>query len=357
MGTRDPFTRLLPEGALLSPESQKTLLDQFHAGREAKESLERQDAPALSHSRRLTLKKAVSSGEAALTQLLGATYRLAIKQANDIVRARYGPGHPDLYEEARAEAYLALMEALVTFTPQEEGSLAGFVSMLVERRVRASLRGPVPDAWSRVYSQAKEASSALYARLGRTPTDAELKEEVEEYATRWAKDHLPENTPVEEREALAKKKLIRQGTRAALANIGRIQAMLGAPLSLDATTSDGPSLQDSLSYTKDEDPSALSWFLDSLPEPVRQMVALRFGLEGAAPMTYEEIATRIGATWTEVRSEVTCALSRMSAPHAHYAALAPNLASQVDFSPQTASSRLKSRRALTREVASARKPV
>ncbi len=53
--------------------------------------------------------------------------------------------------------------------------------------------------------------------------------------------------------------------------------------------------------------------VDDLPEPERSVVALRFGLDGAAPMSLEEISRRLSITRERVRALETDALEALSA--------------------------------------------
>jgi RNA polymerase primary sigma factor len=53
--------------------------------------------------------------------------------------------------------------------------------------------------------------------------------------------------------------------------------------------------------------------LDSLPPNERTVIALRFGLDGEAPMTPEAIGQRMGASREQIRQVEASALSRLRA--------------------------------------------
>lgn len=345
-GEKDPFTRSLA-GEVLTQEELTENLTLYQASIAAKTALE--DA---SPKERARLARTISRGESALKMLLSSTYRLAIKQANDLVRSRYGTGSPDIYEEARAEAYLGLIEALNSYTPDQGGSILGYISLVVTHRVRASLRAGAPESWTRVASMAARAEATLYSKLQRTPTDAELTDEVRSYAIEWAQDKLanadelngPSRHTDESSTESARKKLVRQGTWAAIENLSRVRNLTQRPLSLDQKTDDSGSLLDILVDTPGPDSSLLESFLASLPADELEIVTRRFGLDNAPSETFEQIGADLGYAWPEVRQRLTRALSRLSAPHAQYAALSEDISSQFTESEQSPAQRLVRRR-------------
>ena len=331
---------------IVSAEEQNELLAQYRAGEVAR-TTPLPDKPA----ERLALKRAIRAAESARDQLVGSLFRLALYEATELVRARYASPSVEIKEEAKAEAYAALAEALATYEPSEL-SLAGLVAHLVRIRVRNLLSGSVPDSWDKVTRIAARAEAELTTSLKREPTKEELHASVYDHAMAWARAKVQDtDAPAAQVEELARKKLIRQGTNAAIEKLETVRSRTRTPLSLDNKSATGESFADLLTSDDDvEDTSIIKWLLDNSGPADAALLSDRFGLNGATPLTYEQLAEKYDEPWTVLRSRLNMLLARLHAPHAHFlftdatlSARCEHETSDVGDSPATRLSRRRAR--------------
>jgi DNA-directed RNA polymerase sigma subunit (sigma70/sigma32) len=287
-------------------------------------------------------------------RLLGANFRLAISEASAAYE-RTSTKRRDraMADDLRGEAYAGLSEALALFDPAKGSSLAGFVTLHVRSRLQSFLHDEAPVAWARVARMASNSEQRLLVELGRAPTSKEIKDAVIEYALGWAGERLieagadPSAGDLAER---AKRKLVKQGTWAAIERLDEVRAVAAGALSLDAPVRGGESTTSLIDLLADgtseeETVSVLSWFLESLDEDDRSLVVRRFGLDSQASATYEELGETCGVAWTEVRERLNGLLGRLIAPHAMFLSCDEGLAERVEHErAATASSRLVARR-------------
>jgi hypothetical protein len=312
--TLDSVTASAQAYDVVSAEEQNELLERYRAGEAAR------TAPLPENpSARLAQRRAVRDAESARDALVGSLFRLALYEAGELVRARYAAPSSEITEEARAEAYAALAEALATYEPSEL-SLAGLVAHLVRIRVRNLLSGDVPDSWDKVTRIAAAKEAELTTTLGRVPTTEELRSSVYDYSMSWARTKVQESgadpTQVEE---LSRKKLIRQGTNAAIEKLETVRVRTRTPLSLDNRSASGESFADLLTSADDiPDESIIAWLLaNSLPADAA-LLSDRFGINGAVTLTYKQLEEKYAEPWTVLRTRLNSTLARLHAPHAHF---------------------------------------
>ena len=284
-----------------------------------------------------------ASDEAYLS-LVGANFRLVSHVMRDKLKKRFPSGvSREIRSEAGSEANLAMCDAIVKFDPGRNWSLPGWIALNIERRLSDFLSDDrMPASWQKVARIAAGVESGLSTELGRTPSIDELREAVKAHCMDWARSR-EDGVVLDDSEA--KRKLVRQGTWAAIERLDEVMAAGMSVVSLDLESESGGSLLDVLGEGGDEDAvEVLGWFLQSLGEESLSLVVRRFGLDGGEAQRYEDIAEELGVAWTEVRSQIVADMGRMWAPHAHYASLA-DLGEQIEIEQDesSAASRLAAR--------------
>jgi DNA-directed RNA polymerase sigma subunit (sigma70/sigma32) len=346
MGPGDLFTRQVQEYDVVSAQEQLALLGTYRAGKAAGLLL----PSTTSAKKRTELSSIKRDGDQALSELLGATFRLALRASNTLVNKRYGNASSEILDEAHAEAYLALLEAIDSFDETKGNSLAGFITLKVRARVRALLQGPGTDSWDKIARMAAVAEQELTSQLKRAPTLPELRAEVLRHALGWARSKLIEEgitVTGDEINELARKKMIKQGTWSAIERLDVVRVATTTPLSLDATNNESASLLDSLGANLDPDDasSVLGWFLSSLDAPDLGLITARFGIDGASPATFEDLAVQRNEDWPATRAHLAGLLGRLTAPHAQFISLDPTLETRFEYGGQdSAAKRLTARR-------------
>jgi hypothetical protein len=312
--TLDSVTAAAEAYVVVSAQEQNELLERYRAGETARTTPLPENPAA-----RLAQRRLIRDAESARDALVGSLFRLALYEAGELVRARYAAPSSEITEEAHAEAYAALAEALATYEPSEL-SLAGLVAHLVRIRVRNLLSGNAPDSWDKVTRIAAAAEADLTTALGRVPTTEELRSSVYDYSMSWARIKVQESgADPAQVEELARKKLIRQGTNAAIEKLETVRARTRTPLSLDNRSVSGESFADLLT-SDDEvpDESIIAWLLASSSPADAALLGDRFGINGATALTYEQLAEKYDEPWTALRTRLNATLARLYAPHAHF---------------------------------------
>lgn len=321
---------------------QLMLWERFDRGRQARLSLlHNEESP-------VSLQRLVRDGDVAYEALLGSLFRLVKKIVSESVGSLNPRGAVDR-DDFLSEGYAALVEVVENFDPTKGTPLVTLVALVIKSRLRALRRGDLPESWERVLRSARRAEMTLGGQLGRTPTREELRDEVTAYCMKWAKEKLFEMGHREQGaqlEELARKKLIRQGTWAAIERLEEIRGIGTASTSLDVSY-DGVSLLDVLGDGGHEEAGdVVAWFLSTLDSDDRRLLERRFALDGSKGATYEELADEVGCSWPEVRARVSALLGRLYAPHALFATLDEAITDRCEVvsSASRASDRLARRR-------------
>lgn len=244
----------------------------------------------LTPEQEVELAKRVKAGdEAAREHMIRANLRLVVK----IAREYEGFGVPLL--DLVSEGNMGLIKGVERFDPEKGAKLSTYAAWWIKQNIRRALanqsktvRLPAHVVEKRV--QIRQVENKLTDILGRTPTDAEVAEELGLEAG-WVRHY---------RQALVS------------------PSSLDAPLSND---DDSNSLADVVA-----DPTATSPYedartqadnalvnevLDTLNQREREILRLRFGLNGDDERTLEEIGDHFGLTRERIRQIQERALHKM----------------------------------------------
>ncbi len=234
--------------------------------------------------------------------------------------------------DVRGELRICLFEAAVSFDAEKSLAKDGtgfdhWVRYCIQNRL-ATLAGEehavaMPESWQKIARIASKVDEKLTQQLRRSPTRAELKEGVAEYALNWAKERLLEagsSLEGENLEVAALEKLRKQGTLGAIEHLDEIHALRGSMEAYDTELE--------VSYPE-QDTDMVGGIFSMLNEEERFIVERRMGMVDGNEWTFEEIAKELKKPWTEVRKTMTSALNKPKAPHAQYVYLA-GIENQVD---------------------------
>ena len=234
----------------------------------------------------------------ACTTLINANLRLVVKIAHDFK----GLGLPlcDLISEGN----LGLVRAVEKFDPSMGAKFSSYAAWWIKQAMRRALsnqagviRIPVQSAGK--INKIKLASMKMTEQLGRTPTDGEL----------------ADNLALSER------------TVAALRLSDLKTVSLHAPIQQGEDGSIGDLISDRNAMTPDrilgdeESIQRLISLLSELDDRERQILQLRFGLDGRRPKTLDEVSQLIHRTRERVRQLQNQALAKLRA----------KLADEVEF--------------------------
>ncbi len=279
------YLREIGSVALLTAEDERRLAQDLATGVEARRLIaegrcpEELDTP--------TLHVRVARGEGARHSLIRANLRLVVS----IARRYQGRGLslPDLIQEGN----LGLFRAVDKYDHLKGYRFSTYAYWWIRQAVTRAIAEQartvrLPVHMVEFATQVNQAAAALEQRLGGAPNAAEIAAEL----------HAPEE---------------------------KVSLALGAmrrPTSLDAAVTDeGSSLGDVLPDESLPSPSEqaerhilrqeIETALDTLHPRERQVLALRFGLEGGHPHTLDEIGASIGVTRERARQIEVQALAKL----------------------------------------------
>jgi len=276
---------------LLTAEEERDLAWKVVRGQEAAKRLE--EEPDLDEETRAELQKLVEEGEKAREHLIKANTRLVVSLAKRYVNM--GLPFLDLIQEGN----IGLIKATERFNPSLGNRFSTYASWWIRQSILRALsnrghaiRLPVHkrDAIRRM----KRTKQEMYKTLGREPTDEELAEELgitpRDLAElqRLAIRTISLDQPVGEDEETTLGELIVDGE---------------APTPFDVA---------SLSQLREDVRTAL----ESLNEREREVLYLRYGLDGGEMRTLQEVAEALGVTRERVRQIESRALRKMRSPRA-----------------------------------------
>ncbi len=276
---------------LLTAEEERDLAWKVVRGQEAAKRLEEESD--LDEETRAELQKLVEEGEKAREHLIKANTRLVVSLAKRYVNM--GLPFLDLIQEGN----IGLIKATERFNPSLGNRFSTYASWWIRQSILRALsnrghaiRLPVHkrDAIRRM----KRTKQEMYKTLGREPTDEELAEELgitpRDLAElqRLAIRTISLDQPVGEDEETTLGELIVDGE---------------APTPFDVA---------SLSQLREDVRTAL----ESLNEREREVLYLRYGLDGGEMRTLQEVAEALGVTRERVRQIESRALRKMRSPRA-----------------------------------------
>lgn len=278
-------------------------------------------------------RRAVADGEADLATLVRSLDGLAKKLATDAARRKLGSAYTAAAgEDLIGEAMVAIMDALGTYEPGRHSTVARWTA----RRIRQCLSRQDPLAGGAVRTPGWRRVAAVAAGLRDDPgrTD-ELYDAVHAHFQQGAEASVRARHPDWDAERLAaavRDRLSRDGITAALREFSAAVTTGQPVLRLDAPAGDGDS-DDLASHSADERigerPPDTHIAAALLAGCRRDDAALWEGRYDEDPATLATLAAERSLSVAEVRHRLGRISGRLTAPHAQWARLAVNVATQV----------------------------
>jgi RNA polymerase primary sigma factor len=276
---------------LLSAEEETRLAQQVEAGRLAQAELD-QRADELSAQQREHLQSQVEAGARARARLIECNLRLVVS-----VAARYRDHSPLQMNDLVQEGNIGLHMGAERFDWRRGFRFSTYAYWWIRQAVTRAIADKsrairLPVHAHDLLSRAARAERDLYVELARQPSLDELAERLD-----VDRDWLRE---------------VRRASRMPLS--------LEAPLNEDADLTRGDLVRDEaatdaprLAAEASDLADRLTEVLDELPTRERQVLRLRFGLNGEPERTLEEVAGVLGVSRELVRQVETTALGRLRA--------------------------------------------
>ena len=245
--------------------------------------------PLLSIQQEVDLAAKIQAGDSAARALMiSANLRLVVKIAHDY--ANFGLPMSDLISEGN----IGLIKAVERFDPAKGGKLSTYAAWWIKQGIKRALANQSKTIRLPVHlvdkiAKVRRLSMVLSEELGREPTDDELAEEVGISAPKLAQLRVVSLRP----------------------------ASLDAPISEDDSKELGETVGDMEALTPFEQLSdnnlldELGGMLGVLDERERRIITARFGLDGGAPKTLEEVGKRFGVTRERIRQLQSGALVKL----------------------------------------------
>ena len=272
---------------LLTAAQEVELAKAIEAGRAAEVRLEAGDVPA---AERRALEATVGAAQAARRTFIQSNLRLVVS----IAKRYQGTGLSllDLIQEGN----LGLMRAVEKFDHRKGFKFSTYATWWIRQAIGRGVADKgrtirLPSHLVDTMSVLSKASSTMLKTLGREPTPGELAEET--------------GLPLERVEAA----LRAAPDRVSLSvSIGNDDAELGDLLADDRA--EAPFDAAALALARDD----LQDLLDYLNPREREILSLRFGLEGDQPLTLDEVGQRFNVTRERIRQIEAKALTKLRHP-------------------------------------------
>jgi len=245
--------------------------------------------PLLTREQEVELAGKIQAGdERAREQMIKANLRLVVKIAQDY--SNYGLPLVDLISEGN----MGLMKAVERFDPEKGGKLSTYAAWWIKQSIKRALANQsktirLPVHMVDKIARMRRVSLVLTEELGREPSTEELAEEL--------------GLPIK-KVALLKRAAMRPTS-------------LDAPIGEDDGTTYAETIGDERAVNPMDDldnktlHGELGGLLDLLDERESQIIDARFGLNGATPMTLEEVGREFGVTRERIRQLQNLALKKM----------------------------------------------
>ncbi|HUA50257.1 MAG TPA: sigma-70 family RNA polymerase sigma factor [Solirubrobacteraceae bacterium] len=238
------------------------------------------------------LARRIERGDlAAKERLVNSNLRLVISNA----RTYSGPAHPDLpLLDLIQEGMLGLIRAAEKFDYRKGYKFSTYATFWIRESIQRAIANRARPIRVPVHIGQRErriarARASLITRLGREPTDEELAEAAE----------------LDVREVHATREIARVVTSLDRPVGEEGDTTLGAVLASDAT----PPEEEVELAARD---AALHRAIQRLPEAEREVVALRYGIDGAEPTPLREAGRRLGISSDAVRKLERKALAELA---------------------------------------------
>lgn len=245
--------------------------------------------PLISAEREIELSVLIKKGnKEAIAEMTRANLRLVIKIAREY--ANLGLPLLDLISEGN----IGLVKAIKRFDPAKGGKMSTYGSWWIKQAIKRALANQsktirLPIHLVDKISKIRRVSDTMSESLGREATNDEIAEEV--------------------------------GINAA--KVAQLKEIACRPTSLDARLGEDNDMEFSETICDENaiDPFAnlhekdmydqLSDLLEELDERERSIINNRFGLDGAEPITLEEVGAKMGVTRERIRQLQNSALNKM----------------------------------------------
>jgi RNA polymerase sigma factor (sigma-70 family) len=272
---------------LLTAEQEVELAQAIELGRVAEAELL---AGEPTRARRATLQRQVAAAEAARRTFIQSNLRLVVSIAK-----RYqgtGMGLLDLIQEGN----LGLMRAVEKFDHRKGFKFSTYATWWIRQSIGRGIADKgrtirLPSHLVDTMAVLAKASATMLKTLGREPTPAELAEEtgLPEERVRVALHAAPDLVSLS-------------------ASIGEDDGELGDLLADDSAIT--PFDAAALSLARDD----LHTLLDYLNPREREILSLRFGLQGDQPLTLDEVGRQFNVTRERIRQIEAKALTKLRHP-------------------------------------------
>ena len=245
--------------------------------------------PLLTPAEEIKLAARIKRGDKeARTHMIKANLRLVVKIAHD-----YGNlGLPLL--DLVSEGNIGLMKAVERFDPAKGGKLSTYAAWWIKQSIKRALANQSKTIRLPVHlvdkiAKIRRVALSMSEELGREPTDEELAEEV----------------------GISSSKLSQ------LRTVSIRPASLDAPMNDDDGTEFGKIVGDDGAVDPSENLSdknmqeEITDLLGVLDERERNIINSRFGLDGGAARTLEEVGMKFGVTRERIRQLQNIALAKL----------------------------------------------
>jgi RNA polymerase primary sigma factor len=249
------------------------------------------DHPLLTHEQEVELFKRIERGDrAARDHMVASNIRLVVS----IARRYQGQGLPlvDLIQEG----VLGLMRAIDKFEWERGYKFSTYATWWIRQALQRGLASRSREIRMPLHVAEREQrisrlQQEMSVELGRPPRDEEISERSG-IALRY----------IEELRAAARAVTSLDRPTGAAGEEGTTLGQLMA--------SEQPGPEESVTLRLAQD--ALDEAVDALPEPERQVVRLRYGIDGKEPMTLSGVARELGITLSRVRKLESDGLSHLA---------------------------------------------
>ncbi len=313
------YLRQMGRLPLLTRQQEQDLARTIQAGVLATQKLGR--VPP-SSPRRAELEALVGAGLEARRHFIEANLRLVVSIARTFVRP--GLGLLDLIQDGN----LGLMRAVEKFDPERGFKFSTYATNWIRQGIQRGLaeRGRtirLPVHMLERMNRLVRIRAALSQRLGRQPTAEELAQEAEPVDPAQVREELiRENRgrPVDERslqeEVARRREAAEVRVREAL-DVPAEPVSLASPVGPEGDAELGDLLEDRDRGTPLEEASTgmlrthLEALMEGLNDRERQVLSLRFGLDGGNRRTLQEVGQVLGVTRERARQIESRALQRL----------------------------------------------
>ena len=285
---------------LLTKDDEVRLAKQIEAGKAAKEESETLDTKALTPAKKRELRNLVKDGENAERSFVQSNLRLVVPIAKKYQSSGF------LLLDLIQEGNLGLMHAVEKFDWRKGFKFSFYATWWIHQAITVGVSNTgrtirLPVHAGDTLARLQKARSRLELKFGRQPTLRELAAEVE----------MPEDKVTE---------ALRFAAEEALRFAG-VYVSLREPLREDRDAELGDVVEDRAAESPFESPGIsllpeeIRRFLAPLDEREREILKLRFGLNGGESRTLEEVGEAFNLPSERIRQIEARAMSKLRHPN------------------------------------------